>query len=78
MICIMQRCLLGLLETGLVVLEKNIKIWKVKAMNNNNADLRLRINLDQKGSIENSAQVNYMHNKKQLLSKLTLYAISIS
>lgn len=61
MICIMQRCLLGLLETGLVVLEKNIKIWKVKAMNNNNADLRLRINLDQKGSIENSAQVNYMH-----------------
>lgn len=78
MICIMQRCLLGLLETGLMVLEKNIKIWKVKAMNNNNADLRLRINLDQKGSIENSAQVNYMHNKKQLLSKLTLYAISIS
>lgn len=61
MICIMQRCLLGLLETGLVVLEKNIKIWKVKAMNNNNADLRLRVNLDQKGSIENSAQVNYMH-----------------
>lgn len=61
MICIMQRCLLGLLETGLVVLEKNIKIWKVKAMNNNNADLRLQINLDQKGSIENSAQVNYMH-----------------
>lgn len=61
MICIMQRCLLGLLETGLVVLEKNIKIWKVKAMNNNNADWRLRINLDQKGSIENSAQVNYMH-----------------
>lgn len=60
MICIMQRCLLSLLETGLVVLEKNIKIWKVKAMNNN-ADWRLWINLDQKGSIENSAQVNYMH-----------------
>lgn len=60
MICIMQRCLLSLLETGLVVLEKNIKIWKVKAMNNN-ADWRLWINMDQKGSIENSAQVNYMH-----------------
>lgn len=60
MISIMQRRLLSLLETGLVVLEKNIKIWKVKAMNNN-ADWRLWINLDQKGSIENSAQVNYMH-----------------